>query len=274
MDKFRYLLIIIGLLSVSYAYGFKLNLKRNSTPYCDLTEWVESQNFPPTYDNVTLYYPISIGIESKESDVNDTIAVIKGFIPIEGIDTDKIFLAGLVYVSSNFDKDQEEGFSNINYEDKSFNIVLKTTQGIASTETTYTRNICFRAKNGGIEFETTDIDCRYREKGVIPRTLRLEKLHPENNKRHEELVLELTKVNSKYLSDISEYISTRKDISAPNLSLLKKGSGVCDGMTQDEVLIILGTPRNSRKSGDKVRWIYDNEFIIIFTDGIVSKIIR
>lgn len=273
MKRIKYLLIIIGVLTANYAYGFKLNLKRNSTPYCDLTQWVDSQKLPSTYENVQLFYPVSIGVESKNSEVNDTIAIIKGFIAIEGTDAEKIFLAGLVYASSNFDKEQEEGFFNINYDDRSFTVVLKNTQGYASTETTYTRNIYFRAKNDGIEFETTDIDCRYREKGVIPRTLRLEKLHPDNNKRHEELVLELTQVNSKYLKDISEYIATRKDIAAPNISLLKKGDGVYEGMNKDEVIIALGKPRNSRKSGDKERWIYSNEFVILFTDGIVSKII-
>ena len=99
-------------------------------------------------------------------------------------------------------------------------------------------------------------------------------MHPEKNARHAELVKEFVDVNSKYLAQLGDYAKTRKDIKSPNFEKLKKGGSAEIGMTQDEVIILEGAPLDKRKSGEKTRWVYSTEYIIIFTNGKVSKIIN
>lgn len=62
------------------------------------------------------------------------------------------------------------------------------------------------------------------------------------------------------------------DISAPHLEDVKAGK-VTEGMNPDEVRIVMGAPWEERKSGDKIRWIYGNEGVVIFVDGKVSRVV-
>lgn len=267
-------MIAVALLPLD-AGAFKLKLKKNDGGAIDYASWVAAEGLPGAIDGVAQFYPVSIAVEADDDSAPaDTVAIIKGHISTKGLDKKQVFLAAMVYASENFNADEgKEGFEEIDYDGMKFRSLLKTTQGSNSTETTYTRSLQLTAVDGGFDFVVTEIDCRYREKGLIPRTLRLEKLHPDRNIRHNEIVREMVAVNSAYLADMAEYISSRKKISSPNYGKLKKGS-VIEGMNGDEVTIILGPPLNKRKSGERDRWIYSNDYVVIFTDGIVTKIVR
>ncbi len=254
--------------------ALKLKLKKDPTPMIDYGAWVASQELPESVDGVRQFYPVSVAVESDNGET-DTVAVVRGFVPVNGLSARQVFLAAMVYASDHFDRETaKEGFESVDYDSNSFRALLKTTQGTNSNETTYTRSLTVSARDGGFDFEISEIDCRYREKGLIPRTQRLEKLHPDNNARHAEIVLEMANVNSAYLASLAEYAASRDDIRSPNFDKLKKGGDVCTGMTEDEVTILLGPPVNKRRSGERYRWIYANDYVIIFTDGIVTKIVE
>ncbi len=162
---------------------------------------------------------------------------------------------------------------SVDYDKNEFSALLKSTQGANNRETTYTRYLTVKAKDGGFDFTTSDVAVRYREKGLIPRTLSLAALHPESNTRHGELVMELTRVNAAYVGEMAKYAESRPDIAAPNLAAVRNGK-VTTGMLPDEVNLLLGPPLEIRKSGEKRRWIYGNEIVVIFEDGKVSRIIE
>lgn len=257
----------------SSTYAFKLKLKKNPTPMTDYTEWIPTQSFPEEIDGVRQFYPVSVGVIDEESGEQDTIAVVRGSVAVSGLTARQVMLAAMVYASDHFDRETQEGFEDIGYDDNRFTVLLKSTQGANANETTYARSLTVTARDGGFDFETSDIDCRYREKGIVPRTQRLEKLHPDNNKRHLSVLKEFIEVNSAYIYALSEYASTRSDIESPNFDKVCKGADVAVGMNEDEVTILLGKPMNKRRSGERVRWIYSNDYVIIFTEGKVSKIV-
>lgn len=261
------------MLMPSGAHAFKINLKKSPTPMTDYTEWIPTQSFPEEIDGVRQFYPVSDSFIDEESGERDTTAVVRGSVAVNGLTARQVMLAAMVYASDHFDRENQEGFEDIDYDENRFTILLKSTQGTTSNETTYTRSLTVTAHGGGFDFETSNIDCRYREKGIVPRTQRLEKLHPDNNKRHLSVLKEFVEVNSAYIYALAEYASTRSDIKSPNFDKMKRGADVAVGMTEDEVTILLGKPMNKRQSGERVRWIYANDYVIIFTDGKVSKIV-
>lgn len=265
---------VVALLPIE-ANALKIKLKKDDVGQIDYASWVASEKLPETVDGIRQFYPVSVAVNTDDTSAEaDTVAVISGHIQLKGLDKKQVFMAAMVYASDNFNTDEDkEGFEAIDYEGMTFSAVLRTTQGTNANETTYTRSLKLTAVDGGFDFVITEIDCRYREKGLIPRTLRLEKLHPDRNSRHNEVVREMVNVNSAYLSQMADYVSTRKDITSPNYKLLKKGR-VTEGMNGDEVTIILGPPLNKRTSGERERWIYSNNHVIIFTDGVVTKILE
>lgn len=267
--------ITIAMLTTFVGNALNIKIGKKDNPMVDYNEWIEQQQWPETIDGIKQFYPITATAANETDDAAmDTIAIVKGQLQIPGLDARQCFLAALVYASDNFDTEANEGFEEIDYSNLSFKMLLKTTQGRNNTETTYTRSIAFKSMDGVLDFTVADIDCKFRDKGIIPRTLRLERLQPDNNKRHAELVKEFVEVNSGYLHNMVYYVSTRTDITSPNFDKLKHKSEVEEGMNMDEVTILLGPPLNKRKSGTKYRWIYSNDYVIIFTDGIVTKVIN
>lgn len=247
------------------AWGFKIPGKKDPKPPVDYTEWISIQELPAQEEGVALFYP--------STEAADGAAVIKGSLPVKGLDARQVLLATLLYAVNNFDTEAEECLLSVDYDKNEFSAMLKSTQGANNRETTYTRYLTVKAKDGGFDFTTSDVAVRYREKGLIPRTLSLAALHPESNTRHGELVMELTRVNAAYVGEMARYAASRPDIAAPNLAAVRNGK-VTTGMLPDEVNLLLGPPLEIRKSGEKRRWIYGNETVVIFEDGKVSRIIE
>ena len=53
-----------------------------------------------------------------------------------------------------------------------------------------------------------------------------------------------------------------------------KAGKIVKGMNETEVRLISGAPRSVSPLGESMQWMYTNDFIIIFTDGIVSNVIQ
>lgn len=266
------LCMLLPLITMQQMSALNLKLKKKDTPMIDYNKWVPQQQWPADIAGVEQFYPSTqVAVSDGENTDNDTIAVVAGRLSVPGLDARQCFLAALVFASDNLD--DNESIEGIDYTGLNFSISLKTTQGNNNNETSYTRSITCKACDEGVDFNVSEIDCHFRDKGIIPRTIRLEKLQPDKNKRHAELVKQFVEINSGYLGRMSDYMRSRKGISSPNFDKLMKGASVCEGMNMDEVTILLGPPLNKRRSGEKYRWIYANDFIIIFTDGVVSRIV-
>lgn len=272
MNRLLSILLLVALFQNAEAVNLNLKLKKSPEPVIDYKPWISAQNWEAEIDGIQQFYPETVTVANDDGSI-DSVAVVTGILPVTGLNDRQAFLAAMVYSADNFDHDAEEGFEDIDYRKQEFTVLVRTTVGTNNNEATYTRSIKFSPADGGLRFEVGNIDCRYRDKGIIPRTQRLEKLHPEKNKRHAELVKEFVEVNSQYLAQLAGYVATRPDIDSPNYARLGKGNTVTEGMNMDEVTILLGAPMNKRKSGDKYRWIYANDFVVIFTDGLVSKIV-
>ncbi len=261
--------MLVPLITMQAASALDLKLKKSNVAMINYNEWIPQQQWPDEIDNIKQYYP-----STQTGEDNDTTSVVTGKIDTPGLDATQCFLAALVFASNNFDIDEKEGFEEVDYNNHCFKMLLKDTQGANNNETSYTRSLECKALDGGLDFTVSDIDCRFRDKGIIPRTIKMERLQPDKNNRHAELVKEFTEINSTYLNQLSEYMLSRKDIKSPNFSKLRNGEDVTEGMNMDEVTILLGPPMNKRKSGERHRWIYSNDFVVIFTDGIVTKIVN
>lgn len=256
--------LAVGLAAAPSGHAFKIKLKKDDKPPVDYTVWVASQDLPAKENGKRLFYPAT--------DNEDGLAFVKADLPVAGIDATALFLASLLHTVDNLDADSGESLVDVDYDGLRFTVLKKTTRGKNNREVTFTRKVDVAARQGELVSRIYDIAVRYREKGLIPRTLPFEALHPESNERHAELVLEFASLNGDDLDAMARYASTRGDITAPHIDDVKGGK-VTEGMNPDEVRLVLGPPLEERKSGEKTRWIYGNECVVIFTDGLVSRIV-
>ena len=256
------------LTTILHADAFKLNklkLSKEDRPPVDYTAWADTADIPSEADGMKICYPAT--------DAETGHATVAAEFPVSGMTPQQIFMAAMVYAAANFNPENEEGFLEYDYDGNRFAILLKSTQGTNNKETTYRRRLDIAASEEVLRIVASDITARYREKGIIPRTVELESLHPEANNRHKELLSEFSAINTAYLHAMAGYVASRTDIKAGDFSPLKAGR-VMTGMTEDEVIIILGAPLETRRSADKHRWIYSDQTVVIFTDGKVTKFLE
>ncbi len=261
--------VLIALAAVALspdASALKIKFKRTEKPKTDLAQWADSASLPSADSHGRpIFYPVN------KADA-DSAATVTCTLEAGGLPADKIFFAALVYAVDNLNEEAQEQIVSTDYPSRTFTILLHTTQGSSSSETTHNRSLTVTALDGKIQCTTDGISVRYREKGLIPRTVQLDKLHPESSDRHKGLVTEFSQVNSAYVHDMAAYAATRGDISVTHISEIRDRNAT-EGMTTDEVKLAKGLPLETRKSGTKLRWIYGNDDIIVFTDGKVSRIV-
>lgn len=230
----------------------------------NLAEWVQQQKevLPATVDGVTVYRPT----------IENGNAVISGLIDLPGYDKERIFVAMMVYAADNLDIENEK-IENVDFAKKRFVIEHYVTEGEGKDATTYIYKNAFQAFDEILSFLSYEISIGYREKGLIPRTLDLEKFKPEKNARQKELIESFSILNSKHLDGMANFVKTADNLDVTHHDEISAGK-IVKGMTPTEVKLIAGRPRNVTESGNREKWMYNNDFVVIFTDGIVSNVIQ
>lgn len=263
MKKILLAAVLLLVLSTS-AFAFKLPGQREPKPAVNYTEWVQGQELPETSGTVKLFYPQTLEEDGK--------AVVKGFLKVDGLTREQIFLASWLYFMENADSEAGETLLSADPDNFTISVLTLNTVGSSSKEASFLQTIEVKAAPDGFYFQAGDIKVKYKEKGLLPRTLELEAMHPESNSRHAELVMSLVESLSKYVDTMARYDATRPDIEAPKLQEVLLGR-VLEGMNPDEVKLILGAPWETRRSGEKDRWIFPDETTVIFEAGKVVRVV-
>lgn len=238
--------------------------KKGNTQVFDYTAWCDTVDLAVSFDGLDLFYPVTV----------DDEVTVSGEIAVPGLSSEKIFLGALNYAAVHLDQTNgNEQLGEINPAEKSFVLRLYSRQGTNNNETTFTRLMLVKAEDQKILFRDMQIDVRYREKGLIPRTVAFEKLNPASNSRHRELVEQFAVINARYLYDMASGIAGDNDLEVTHWKEILDRN-VVKGMNQFEVLLILGRPVSERDNGDRVRWIYPNNYVLLFVEGKLIRIVE
>lgn len=231
----------------------------------DLTQWAQEQaeTLPETIDGVHVYRP----------EMADGMAVVSDLIDLPDLNQTSVFVNSIVYVVDNLVRD-EEAISAADFEGRKF-VVEKVffNEQKGKDEASYKCQLAIQATDNMLSFSVSGIEVSYKEKGILPRTLKYEKLNLVDNKRHKELSEEFSFLCSKYLKDLTEYVKTAQAPAVTHWKEISSGQ-VAEGMNEAEVKMVKGRARNVRKSGGRIKWMYDDESVIIFQNGTVFRVIE
>lgn len=240
--------------------------KKGPKYHLDFNVWTDTAtNLPKKIDELTVFYP-------KTVTVPDTVAVISGEIKVPGVSAQPLMWASLSKVIADINTDNNEAITAIDFKNNSFESVLNSTVGSHDKELNFKRKVNISTSDGIIRFTVSEILIKYRQGGLIPKTTALEELHPESNSSQKEAVIEFATLTSKNLHDMAQYAKEHSNIIITHFKEIENGT-VVPGMNMEEVTLAKGPARDSRKSGERTRWIYTNDYVVIFTNGIVSKVI-
>lgn len=229
-----------------------------------LSQWTaeELAKYPETVDGVSVFYP-SLDADGK--------LAVSDLLDVPGKSGEEVFIGALEYVYDNLDPESEL-IESIDYDSHRFIMARKLKQGSGKTTTSYEYILAVQVTDGILSFGAYDITAEYREKGILPRKMDIEKLKPQENERHKELVVEFSHLNSKYLHDMARYIADNKINRVTHWDDIKS-QNVVKGMNKTEVKLVYGRPVSERVTGKREKWMYPDNAVVIFTNGVVSAVI-
>lgn len=258
-------LAVVLLLTLTIA-DVGLAKKKEKEPDIDLVTWAEQEKnrLPAEIDGVKIFRP-------NEMD-KDGVIRITGIADMPGISATQGFIAAFISINDIIDRNSDV-IEAVDYEKKRFVVSFETHNGTGNNATVYRYVAAFQFADNLMTFVIYDINIEYKEKGILPRKLDIEKLKPAKNKRHAELTEAFSQHISKIINNAMNYAINNPNLEVKHWPEIKKGI-VVKGMNEAEVRLIGGSPRSINNTGERVQWMYSNDFIVIFTNGMVSAVIQ
>ena len=231
-------------------------------PEMTLAEWASQQTevLPEIVNGVKMYRPELAGDQLIISDMTD----------IPGGDARQIFLKALMYVREKSDP-LKERIEAVDFKNLRFTVRCDKEKLNDDASETYSYTEAYQGTKGLLAFTCGDMSVSFKEKGLIPRTLKFEKLKPQSNQRDRNWIESQSFILSEKVADLSKYIKLRDNIKVTHEDEIIKGK-IVQGMNPDEVVLTLGQPFSKRKSGGRDKWLFESGASLIFTDGVVSHI--
>ncbi len=260
---FHRFIALVFVLAVALGAAAKDDKKKNDV---DLVAWANEQasKLPDEVDGVKIYRVNGFD--------NDGKARVTGFIDMPGLDKDKAFQAAILSVIDNMDTETDE-IEAVDFGAKKFVVSRFIEDGEGKNAATYAFRTAFSFDDGLMSFVTYDVTIGFKEKGIMPRKMSIEKMNPAAKERHRELTEGFALASSRMIDSIVKDRAKNTALEITHWDDIKDGN-VTKGMNEAEVKIIGGQPRNITKSGSRVQWMFSNAFIVIFTDGIVTNVMQ
>lgn len=240
--------------------------KKDKQPDVDVATWAKEQSMtlPAVVDGVKMFRPNNIDADEKIR--------ITGFVDMPAINKVEAFTAAVITIANDLDKEFET-IDNLDFDNARFIVSRSIVDGEGRSSATYNFKSAYQFDDEIMSFSIYDINIEYKEKGLIPRKLPIEKLKPAKNQRHKELIEGMSFSSSQVIDKIQKYAKENPHILITHWKEIKDHK-VVKGMTQDEVTLIGGKPRSVSQSGEREQWVFSNDFIVIFNNGVVSNVIQ
>lgn len=257
--------LLISVLAFAVALGAAAKDDKKKAEV-DLVAWANEQasRLPEEIDGIKIYRVNGFD--------NDGRARVTGFVDMPGLDKQQAFQAALLSVIDNMDTENDE-IEAVDFDAKKFVIAKYVEEGEGKDAATYAFRTAFSFDDGLMSFVTYDAIIGFKEKGLVPRKLAIEKMNPVAKERHKELAESFAYHSSRIIDDIIKNAAANTALPITHWSDIKAGK-VVKGMNEAEVKFVGGQPRNITKSGARVQWMFANDFIVIFSDGIVTNVMQ
>lgn len=225
-----------------------------------LEKWAKNQQTPDYVDGVRIFRPA----------INNGKMTYGDFIVLDTHESNDVaFVRALAYTINELDP-ETESIETVDYDMHRFvvNRAISNEEGHL-----FEFAEAVEVDNGILAFMVPDIVVRYKDKLVINKKVSFHKLNLEKKELHRKFVEEFSLLNSRYLDQMANATAYSTIENVKDWTSVKKGKTV-KGMNYTEVLLTEGKPDSITESGEITKWMYGSTLIIIFTNGIVERIVN
>ncbi len=204
--------------------------------------------------------------------VVDNRVIVTDFVTFDDLAGEHIFINALLFAIDQ-GTSELENIEEINFETQRFIVkqqVPSAEYGSAGTSYKFTTQI--QVAENMLSFLTTDIQLE--TKGFLNeyKNIAFERLDPEKKPKHQTYLNEFISAHSGYLNRMFEFIRSNEHHPITHWDELKAGR-VVKGMNETECTLVCGKPRHVRETGGKTRWLFSNNFVVFFENGVITSII-
>ncbi|MCL2650810.1 MAG: hypothetical protein FWD60_07275 [Candidatus Azobacteroides sp.] len=228
-----------------------------------LDNWAKTkENAPSSKDGDVQLYPLSEA---------DGKLVVSDFIDFTGLTSEQIFVNALLYAIDT-GAQQKENIESIDFAAKRF-VVKQRINSAQEVDVAYKCSTRFQVADNNLSFLSSDIV--YEAKNIFKelKDTPFEKIDMKKKPNQKIYIDEFTAGNSLFLSGMFKFIQTNQYEPVTHWEDISNEK-VVKGMTQTECKLAAGKPVHIRIMGNKVRWMFNNDFIVLFEDGKVSSILK
>lgn len=140
-------------------------------------------------------------------------------------------------------------------------------------EVTYKYTLQIQAEDGTLQIKLANIETSFKDKGFIPKKMKIKKLLASDKEQHKALVSDFVRLNREYISQITEYVTNAKPQKVSHWKEVAEGT-VVTGMNKTEVKLAIGLPQTMRDTGQGEKWMYGYDFVVLFNKGVVQRVIK
>ncbi len=225
-----------------------------------LGKWAKNQQTPDYVDGVRIFRP---SISNGKMTFGD-------FIVLDTHESNDVaFTRALAYTINEMDP-ETESIETVDYDLHRFvvNRAMSSEDG-----NLYEFAEAVEVDNGVLSFMIPEIVVRYKDKLVFNKKTSFQKFNLEKKEQHRKFVEQFSLLNSRYLEQMANATSHSTIENVKDWAAVKKGKAA-KGMNYTEVLLTEGKPDTITESDAITKWMYGSTLIIIFTNGIVERIVN
>ncbi|MDD6900885.1 MAG: hypothetical protein PUE25_03535 [bacterium] len=140
-------------------------------------------------------------------------------------------------------------------------------------EVTYKYTLQIAAEDGTLHLKVFNIETSFKEKGFIPKKMKMKKLMASDKEQHKELVSNFVRLNTEYISKITGYVTDANLQKVTHWKEVAEGL-VVPGMNKTEVRLSIGIPQTERDTGQGEKWMYGYDYVVLYNNGVVKRVIK
>ena len=256
---YLFVLIIFLAISCSTAQAQGLIKKRLKSK-----EEVISDTLTTTLEKGITFYPCSTA--------NSNI-IIAGEFNFSTIEKETIFINTLLYAIDKAERGKEH-FVHVDFDKKEFSEIIEVQSLFYNENSTYYKYAnTFKVTDNTLSFLASEMFVCYKNLMGTPKEYAFENLSPQKKAKHKNYINELAAKNSIYLNDLISFIQKNKPEPITHWNEIKAGT-IVKGMNTTECLLSVGKPMHKRNNGDQIKWMVNNDFVVIFKNGLVINTIQ
>jgi len=228
-----------------------------------LDNWAKTKENAPSSKNGDIQiYPLSEA---------DGKLVVSDFIDFTGLTSEQIFVNALLY-AIDAGAQQKENIESVDFTTKRF-VVKQRINSAQEVDVAYKCSTRFQVAEDNLSFLSSDIV--YESKNIFKelKDTPFEKIDTKKKPNQKIYIDEFTSGNSIFLGGMFKFIQTNQYEPITHWEEISKEK-IVKGMTETECKLAAGKPVHIRTMGNKVRWMFNNDFIVLFEDGKVSSVLK